>query len=167
VFVFQKIGDAAGSRLIVGYTEGDVAVRVGDVISDFQVGTDLIDLSAIDASTRKRGDQAFSIRYEDAYSSSPRVPGELLVVDGSLILSTTVSTMPGSNYMPYAGDFRQSFSDTALDLIDDPVYGNAYEQNGVYLLGDVQGDGRTDFAIFLMGVTVAELEDTDTPWLLA
>jgi Ca2+-binding RTX toxin-like protein len=164
VFAFQKIGDAAGSRAIVGYTENDVAVRVGDVIADFQVGTDLIDLSAIDASTRKRGDQAFTIRFDDAYSSAPRVPGELLVVDGSLILSTT----PGkTNYTQYASDFRLK-SDTAPNyLANDPVYGNAYEQDGVYLVGDVQGDGRTDFAIFLMGVTAADLDNSPKPWLVA
>jgi len=162
VFAFQKIGDAAGSRSIVGYTVDDVAVRVGDVICDFQVGTDLIDLSAIDASTRKRGDQAFSIRFDDSYSS-PRVPGELLVVDGSLILSTTWGK---TNYTPFAGDFRQTFSDTAPSFTDD-IYGNAYEQAGVYLLGDVHGDGRTDFAIFLMGVTAANLFNSEQPWLVA
>jgi hypothetical protein len=131
------------------------------VISDFQVGKDLIDLSAIDASTRKRGDQAFSIRFDDSYSS-PRVPGELLVVDGSLILSTTWGK---TNYTPFAGDFRERFSDDTPNLVND-VYGNAYEQDGVYLLGDVHGDGRTDFAIFLMGVTAADLFNSEQPWLV-
>ena len=155
LFVFRSVTEAAGNNSIKGKTWDDKDVRVGDVITDFQLLTDVLDLSAIDASVKKRGDQKFTLSTQVTFS---KLAGELILVDGTLTLSDD-SSKP--NYLPFAGDIRSRSADTYTDPTN-----KTYEQEGVYLMGDVQGDGKADFAIFIVGLFYSDLSEvTLTDWL--
>jgi Ca2+-binding RTX toxin-like protein len=154
-FVFSSVTEAAGKNSITGKSWDEKDVRVGDVITDFQLQIDLIDLSSIDANIKKRGDQKFTLSVQDTFS---KLAGELILVDGTLALSDD-SSKP--NYLPFAADIRSRNADTYTDSS-----AKTYEQSGVYLMGDVQGDGKADFAIFIVGQTYISLSDaTLTDWL--
>jgi Ca2+-binding RTX toxin-like protein len=159
IFVFRSVRDAAGSAAVTGQAwqdQGSVDLKVGDIIGDFQVGHDKLDLSAIDANPLVRGNQAFAL------ADQLGMPGTLALLDGQLQLNKQ------------AGQQNEHVWAEHLVLTSSPSPVTAdgsltqWEQQGVYLVGDTDGDGQADFSIFLVGVSRDELMNLPvSDWLIA
>ncbi|MGA1372463.1 MAG: M10 family metallopeptidase C-terminal domain-containing protein, partial [Pseudomonadales bacterium] len=65
----DTIATGSGLDTIRYLRVSDSAITAADIITDFTSGADRIDLSAIDASTARRGDQAFQFIGTDAFTS--------------------------------------------------------------------------------------------------
>lgn len=140
VFKFNAVTDSSSTKIKT--TDGD---SVGDIILDASVDHFCqIDLSAIDANTRIRGNQDFKVD-ANSYDTFTKKAGQLIFKDAQLTLS---SVSGQSNYHAFASDFSKATS-------SDPNY----TQSGVLIQGDIQGDGKADFSIFLVGVST--LDDPD------
>ena len=134
-FSFASVTDASGT----GNIRTVSGKKVGDIILDFDLdgfSFDLIDLSKIDANTKARGNNAFFTEEGGVFT---RTAGQLIVTNESLTLQRTTSTEVG--YHQFASDFSKASSSDA-----------DFTQTGALIQGDIQGDGKADFSIFLVGV---------------
>ncbi len=129
VFKFLSVSDSAGGSL--KSTDGD---KVGDIILDFDVLNDALDFSKIDANAKFRGDQKFKIvtSHEDAFN---KIAGQLIFKDATVV-----------NNSVWASDYSKSTDGTTTSS----------SQSGVLIQGDVQGDGKADFSVFLVGVAAVD-----------
>ena len=128
----------AGNDTFVGEIDsaGKVSSKVGnisiDVITDFQSGSDKIDLSAIDASALKLGDQAFDWKGHAANKAI-----------GDLSIRTF-------------GNMTAAEAALGIDL--DGVDGPGAAGHVTVVLGNTNG-GTPDFAIVLLGVNSVQSSD--------
>lgn len=109
-----------------------------DVLDGFILDNDLLDLSAIDANTKRAGNQQFD---------------------------TTIIT---TNFTNKAGQLKISAFTGMVDNHNYSVSNAAtgYKLNGVELQGDVNGDGMADFGIRLVGADF-NVTDTNTLSVIA
>jgi hypothetical protein len=139
-FIFTKVTDSSGSTIKTTDNR-----NVGDIILDFDIAGaegDLIDLSAIDANTRLRGNQSFFVD-ENSLTSFSRRAGQLIFNEVDVTLTSETSDV---NTTRWHGDWSRASSSTPEDT-----------QSGYLIQGDIQGDGRADFSIFLVGVSSQDL----------
>lgn len=141
IFKFNSVADASGTSI-----KTDAGANVGDIILDFEVDADLIDLSAIDANAKMRGNQSFKVD-ENSTTTFTKTAGQLIFNDATLKLAYGTS---GTNKHPFQSDFAKASSSTASDT-----------QSGLLVQGDIQGDGKADFSIFLIGVDSSEIHTSD------
>lgn len=135
VFKFNTIGDASGTAI-----KTQAGAGVGDIVLDFEIGSDLLDLSAIDANARIRGDQKFKVDATNV-GTFQKTAGQIIYKDATL-------TMKSDQHIFYS-DFSKASSSTASGT-----------QTGVLIQGDIQGDGKADFSIFLIGVDSASFNSS-------
>jgi Ca2+-binding RTX toxin-like protein len=109
-----------------------------DVLDGFILDNDLLDLSAIDANTKRAGNQQFD---------STIITTNFTKKAGQLKISTFTGMVDNHNY---------SVSNAAT----------GYKLNGVELQGDVNGDGLADFGIRLVGADF-NVTSTNTLSLIA
>jgi Ca2+-binding RTX toxin-like protein len=116
-------GDAGADSLaggtgsdIFGYASGDSTVALHDMIVDFTVGLDRIDLSAIDAAAtrQQRGDQAFTYIGSDAFSG---VAGELRVDTSDPNVTHVYGDLNGDKIADFQIDLHGSVQLHASDFI--------------------------------------------------
>lgn len=141
VFKFNNVADASGTTI-----KTTANASVGDIILDFEVDADVIDLSAIDASAKARGNQSFKID-DNSTTTFTKTAGQLIFNDATLTLAYGTS---GTNKHPFQSDFAKASSTTANDT-----------QSGLLVQGDIQGDGKADFSIFLVGVDSSAISAYD------
>lgn len=110
--------------------EGDF---VGDIILDFST---IVDLSAIDANSKLRGNQAFFIGGDEFHN----LPGELIFKSAILDLTNEFFSDWGSYFDP----------------IGNMYFSEEFRGEGTLILGDLQGDGVADLSIFTV--------DSFDPW---
>jgi len=140
VFKFNNVTDSSSNSIKTA-----AGANVGDIILDFEVGFDVIDLSAIDANAKARSNQSFKID-ENSTTTFTKTAGQLIFNDATLTLAYGTS---GSNKHPFQSDFAKA-SSTASDT-----------QSGLLVQGDIQGDGKADFSIFLVGVDSSAINASD------
>jgi hypothetical protein len=142
-FSFASVTDASGTGSI--RTDNNGFKKVGDIILDFDddgFSFDRIDLSKIDANTKARGNNAFIFEEGGPFT---RAAGQLIVTNETLTLQNT--DRQGVGYHQFASDFSKASSSQAN-----------FTQTGALIQGDIQGDGKADFSIFLVGVDASDLE---------
>lgn len=125
--------DMSGN-LVVYKSVIESTTQNADVIDGFVLGDDLIDLTSIDANTKRSGNQDFS---------------------GSILFNVA--------WTKTAGQLRVSEFTGASAIVDNHNFAvsnatGGYRLSGVQLEGDVNGDGVADFAIKLVGVTLASAQ---------
>lgn len=126
--VDRAVRDLDQSGNLVVYKSVNESTRQNaDVIDGFVLGQDLIDLTAIDANTKRSGNQDFNDTFVTAFSKKA---GELKVTDFNNLVD----------------DHNYAVSNAS----------NGYKLSGVLLEGDVNGDGVADFAVRLVGITLPD-----------
>lgn len=117
--------DLEQSGNMVSYKSvNESTVSNADVIDGFVVGDDLLDLTGIDANTKRAGNQQFDDVIVTNFTKKA----------GQLKISSFTNLVDNHNY---------SVSNAA----------NGYRLSGTELQGDVNGDGVADFAVKLVGVS--------------
>lgn len=81
-----------------------------DIITDFETGVDMIDLSAIDANTRKRGDQAFTFTDTTATKNSVWI----MAFDGTTVVVADVNGDKRADMMIHLLETTVSAADLVL-----------------------------------------------------
>ena len=112
-------------NLVIYKSIHESTVRNSDVLDGFMVGDDLIDLTAIDANTKRAGNQKFDENIVRSFTNKA----------GQLKISAFSNLTDNHNY-----------------AVSNATGG--YKLSGTELQGDVNGDGVADFAIKLVGVTI-------------
>lgn len=120
--------DQSGN-VVVYKSVNESSTQNADVIDGFVFGDDLIDLTAIDANTKRAGNQDFNDNIVTAWTKKA---GELKI----------------SEFTGLVDDHNYTVSNTA----------NGYKLSGVQLEGDLNGDGVADFAIKLVGVSLTSAQ---------
>ncbi len=120
--------DQSGN-LVVYKSVNESTTQNTDVIDGFVLGDDLIDLTAIDANTKRVGNQSFD---DNIVTTWTKKAGQLKI----------------SEFTGLVDDRNFSVSNAT----------NGYKLSGVQLEGDVNGDGVADFAIKLVGVTLTNAQ---------
>jgi len=105
-----------------------------DVVDGFVIGDDLIDLTGIDANTKRAGNQAFS---------------DNIVTTG---FTKTAGQLKISAFKEQVDSHNYAISNAPVDTTGGK--NNGYKLSGTQLEGDVNGDGVADFTIKLVGVVV-------------
>ena len=106
-------GDGADTFFFYSRADSTVAATGRDLIFDFTSGTDKIDLSAIDASTKAAGNQAFAFLGAGAFTG---VAGQLhtALVNGYTVLSGDVN---GDKVADFAIGLKGVLTITAADFV--------------------------------------------------
>jgi Ca2+-binding RTX toxin-like protein len=120
--------DQSGN-VVVYKSVNESSTQNADVIDGFVFGDDLIDLTAIDANTKRAGNQDFNDNIVTAWTKKA----------GELKISEFTGLVDDHNY-------TVSYTD------------NVYTLSGVQLEGDLNGDGVADFAIKLVGVSLTDAQ---------
>ncbi len=120
--------DQSGN-LVVYKSVNESTTQNSDVIDGFVLGDDLIDLTAIDANTKRVGNQNFDSNIVTTWTKKA---GQLKI----------------SEFTGLVDDHNSAVSNAT----------NGYKLSGVQLEGDVNGDGVADFAIKLVGVTLTNAQ---------
>jgi hypothetical protein len=126
--------DQSGN-LVVYKSVNESTTSNTDVLDGFVLGDDIIDLTSIDANTKRSGNQNFSDTLVTAWTKKA---GQLKISEFTGLVDNhnfAVSNAPGG-----------------------------YKLSGVQLEGDVNGDGVADFAIKLVGVTLASAQSATNGW---
>lgn len=94
-------GGAGADRYVYrGIGDSGTLASTRDVIQDFDVARDRIDLSAIDANTGKRGDQSFVLVGEAAFTAPGQLHWNYVFVNGveHTILEGNVNNNPAADF---------------------------------------------------------------------
>lgn len=116
-------------NLVVYKSVNESTTSNTDVLDGFVLGSDMIDLTAMDANTMRSGNQQFSETLVTAWTKKA----------GQLKISEFTGLVDNHNY---------AVSNAT----------NGYRLSGVQLEGDVNGDGVADFAIKLVGISLASAQ---------
>ncbi|MCE2782346.1 calcium-binding protein [Limnohabitans sp.] len=118
--------DQSGN-LVVYKSVNESTTSNADVLDGFVLGKDIIDLTAMDANTKRSGNQEFSDTLVEVWTKKA----------GQLKISTFTGLTDDHNFAVSSAT-------------------NGYKLSGVLLEGDVNGDAVADFAIRLVGMTLSE-----------
>lgn len=120
--------DQSGN-LVVYKSVNESTTQNADLIDGFVLGDDLIDLTAIDANSKRSGNQDFDDSIVTAWTKKA---GQLKI----------------SEFTGLTDDHNSAVSNAS----------GGYKLSGVQLEGDVNGDGVADFAIKLVGVSMTSAQ---------
>jgi Ca2+-binding RTX toxin-like protein len=110
----DHLAGGAGNDVFDFNTIGQSKVGHADVISDFVVGTDVIDLSTIDASTATAGNQAFLFIGEDALTG---VAGQLRIDTSQAGRTTILGDVNGNKVVDFQIELVGAYTLTGSDFV--------------------------------------------------
>jgi Ca2+-binding RTX toxin-like protein len=128
-------------NMVVYQSVSESTTSKADVLDGFVLGKDIIDLTNMDANTKRSGNQEFSDFIDINWPAPPKA-GVLRISEFTGLTSSTTNPL----VKPGQQDFQNPTSTYRLPYL--------------LLEGDVNGDGVADFAIKLLGINVTSAQLT-------
>jgi hypothetical protein len=135
-------------NMVVYQSVSESTTSKADVLDGFVLGKDIIDLTNMDANTKRSGNQEFSDVLVTSWPSPPKA-GVLRISEFTGLTGATSAGGP----KPGQQDFHNATVSISTNI-------NTYRLPYLLLEGDVNGDGVADFAVKLLGITLLSAQQT-------